>query len=220
MQNTLGIFDDRKDEIKFYYSIMLEIESAKGNIETNDNNRLLKIMKSNILVMLYNLVEACVVSGMLEIYENMKNDECSYTSLISEIQNIWTKYEINKIYGPTTGRAAYEKGVNRIIKSIMSESTIILERDALDIKGNLDARKIKKICDAHKIRYHLETDGISLEKIKSERNNLSHGDVSFSNCARDLSLGDLRIIMEDTFLFIEGILKGMKSYYDGKKYLR
>ena len=57
MQNTLGIFEDRKEEINFYYSIMIEIESADGHIETIDNNRLVKIMKSNLLLMLYNLVE-------------------------------------------------------------------------------------------------------------------------------------------------------------------
>ena len=85
MQNTLGIFEDRKEEINFYYSIMIEIESDKGHIETIDNNRLVKIMKSNLLLMLYNLVEACVVSGMMEIYEDLKNDGCSYSSVISEI---------------------------------------------------------------------------------------------------------------------------------------
>ena len=53
MQNTLGIFEDRKEEINFYYSIMIEIESAEGRIETIDNNRLIKIMKSNLLLMLY-----------------------------------------------------------------------------------------------------------------------------------------------------------------------
>ena len=82
MQNTLGIFEDRKEEINFYYSIMIEIESAEGRIETIDNNRLIKIMKSNLLLMLYNLVEACVVSGMMEIYEDLKNDGCSYSSVM------------------------------------------------------------------------------------------------------------------------------------------
>lgn len=96
MQNTLGIFEDRKEEINFYYSIMIEIESAEGRIETIDNNRLIKIMKSNLLLMLYNLVEACVVSGMMEIYEDLKNDGCSYSSVISEIQNIWANMRLTK----------------------------------------------------------------------------------------------------------------------------
>ena len=220
MQNTLGIFEDRKEEINFYYSIMIEIESADGHIETIDNNRLVKIMKSNLLLMLYNLVEACVVSGMMEIYEDLKNDGCSYNSVISEIQNIWAKNEINEIYGPTTERIAYENRVQRIIQNITSESPIILSRDALGVSGNLNAKKIKKICDRHRIRYRLETRGELLERVKLERNNLAHGDVSFSDCARNLSLSDLETIKNEVFLFIDGILKGMTDYYIGKQYRR
>ncbi|WP_285829982.1 MAE_28990/MAE_18760 family HEPN-like nuclease [Bacteroides acidifaciens] len=220
MQNTLGIFEDRKEEINFYYSIMIEIESADGHIETIDNNRLVKIMKSNLLLMLYNLVEACVVSGMMEIYEDLKNDGCSYNSVISEIQNIWAKNEINEIYGPTTERIAYENRVQRIIQNITSESPIILSRDALGVSGNLNAKKIKEICDRHRIRYRLETRGELLERVKLERNNLAHGDVSFSDCARNLSLSDLETIKNEVFLFIDGILKGMTDYYIGKQYRR
>lgn len=220
MQNTLGIFEDRKEEINFYYSIMIEIESADGHIETIDNNRLVKIMKSNLLLMLYNLVEACVVSGMMEIYEDLKNDGCSYNSVISEIQNIWAKNEINEIYGPTTERIAYENRVQRIIQNITSESPIILSRDALGVSGNLNAKKIKEICDRHRIRYRLETRGELLERVKLERNNLEHGDVSFSDCARNLSLSDLETIKNEVFLFIDGILKGMTDYYIGKQYRR
>ena len=39
-----------------------------------------------------------------------------------------------------------------------------------------------------------------------------------SDCARNLSLGDLETIKDEVFLFIDGILKGMKDYYDGKQY--
>ena len=177
-------------------------------------------MKSNLLLMLYNLVEACVVSGMMEIYEDLKNDGCSYSSVISEIQNIWAKYEINEIYGPTTERTAYENRVQRIIQNITTESPIILPRDALGVSGNLNAKKIKELCDRHRIRYRLETRGESLERVKLERNNLAHGDVSFSDCARNLSLSDLETIKDEVFLFIDGILKGMKDYYDGKGYRR
>lgn len=218
MQNTFGIFQDRKEEINFYYSIMVEIETSDGDITTIDNNRLIKIMKSNFLLMLYNLVEACIVSGMMEIYENLKNDGCSYGSVISEIQNIWSKREINEIYGPATERSAYENRVQRIIQNITEASPIVLSRDALGISGNLNAKKIKEICDNHRIRYRLETRGESLERIKLERNNLAHGDVSFSDCARDFSLNDLDTIRDEVFLFLGGILDGMKKYYDEKQY--
>ena len=91
-------------------------------------------------------------------------------------------------------------------------------KDALGISGNLNAKKIKEICDKHKIRYRLATSGASLERVKRERNSLAHGDVSFSDCARDLTIGDLENIKDEVILFLTGILDGMKNYYDQKLY--
>lgn len=218
MQNTLSIFDDRKQEIDFYFSVMIEIDNGNPNIHTIDNTRFYKIMKSNFLLMLYNLVEVCIVSGMMEIYEDLKNDNCSYNQVIREIQEIWYKYKINEIYGPATERIAYENRVQQIIENITTNAPIILAKDALGISGNLNAKKIKEICDKHKIRYRLATSGASLERVKRERNSLAHGDVSFSDCARDLTIGDLENIKDEVILFLTGILDGMKNYYDQKLY--
>jgi len=218
MQNTIGIYEDRKEEINFYFSVMVDIDRNDDNIKTIDNRKFFKIMKSNFLLMLYNLVEACVVSGMMEIYENVKNDGCSYDSVIKEIQLIWSNYKINEIYGPVTERSAYENRVQQIIKNITTNSPIILSKDALGISGNLDAKKIREICDKHKIRYQLQTKGESLQRVKRVRNDLAHGGVSFSECARDLPIEDLEKIKDEVLTFLEDILKGMKSYYDGKLY--
>lgn len=218
MQNTLSIFDERKQEIDFYFSVMIEIDNGNPNIHTIDNTRFYKIMKSNFLLMLYNLVEVCIVSGMMEIYEDLKNDNCSYNQVIREIQEIWYKYKINEIYGPATERIAYENRVQQIIENITTNAPIILAKDALGISGNLNAKKIKEICDKHKIRYRLATSGASLERVKRERNSLAHGDVSFSDCARDLTIGDLENIKDEVILFLTGILDGMKNYCDQKLY--
>lgn len=218
MQNTMSIFNDRKKEIEFYFSVMIEIDNDNPNIHTMDNTRFYKIMKSNFLLMLYNLVEACIVSGMMEIYEDLGNNNCSYSQVIQEIQDIWSKYKINEIYGPATERAAYENRVQQIIQDITTNAPIILSKDALGISGNLNAKKIKDICDKHRIRYRLATSGELLDRVKRERNSLAHGDVSFSDCARDLTIGDLENIKAEVILFLSGILDGMKNYYDHKLY--
>ena len=57
-----------------------------------------------------------------------------------------------------------------------------------------------------------------MERVKRERNSLAHGDVSFSDCARDLTIGDLENIKDEVVLFLTGILDGMKNYYDQKLY--
>lgn len=218
MQNTLSIFDDRKKEIEFYFSIMVKIENGSSDIHTGDNSRFYKIMKSNFLLMLYNLVEACIVSGMMEIYEDLKNEGCSYNQVIQQIQDIWAKYKINEIYGPTTERVAYENRIQAIIKNITTNSPIILSKGALRIGGNLNAKKITDICKSHNICYQLSTSGEHLEQVKNKRNYLAHGDVSFSECARDLAISDLEKYKDDVILFLANILDGMKNYYDNKLY--
>lgn len=218
MQNTLGIYEDRKEEINFYFSIMTEMDADSPNIKTVNNHKFYKIMKSNFLLMLYNLVEACIVSGMMEIYEHLKDDGCSYNSVIREIQILWSNYKINEIYGPVTERSAYENRVQQIIENIITNSPLILTRDTLGISGNLDARKIKAICDKHRIRYTLQNDGTSLEIVKRVRNDLAHGDVSFSECARDLPIDDLETIMDEVLAFLDDILQGMRRYYDERLY--
>lgn len=218
MQGTFDIYEERKEEIEFYFSIMLDIDAGDEKVVTIDNRKFFKIMKSNFLLMLYNLIEACIVSGMMEIYEELKSDDCSYNSVIQEIQIIWSNYMINEIYGPATERSAYENRVQKIIESIITDTPITLKKDALGISGNLDAKKIKVICDKHRIRYRLRNRGESLQKIKHIRNNLAHGDVSFSDSARDLPISDLEKIKDEVFIFLNDILQGMKIYYDNKQY--
>ena len=94
MTLTNEVFEDRKSEIEFYYSVMVEIDDESRNvINTIDNTRFFRIMKSNFLLMLYNLVEATFTTGMLEIYEQLQNDHCSYQNVIDEIQKLWRDFK-------------------------------------------------------------------------------------------------------------------------------
>ena len=77
---------------------MVDIDDeTKNALNTIDNQRFFRIMKSNFLLMLYNLVEATFTTGMLEIYEQLERENCSYGAVIDEIQNIWRDYKIKEI---------------------------------------------------------------------------------------------------------------------------
>lgn len=213
MNNTFILFEDRKAEIEFYYSIMLDIENNTGKIQTIDNSKFFRILKSNFLLMLYNLVEACVVSGMLEIYESLKQSQSGYNELIEEIQSLWSKYKIGEIYKSSGTRSSYEKGVREIIAQVITDEPVFLNRAALEISGNLDARRIKNLCDKHCIRYVASDDDGCLKTVKEKRQNLAHGDESFGDCARDMTLSQLEHIKDEVIRFIGSILNGMKNYY-------
>ena len=220
MNNTIALFEDRKAEIEFYYSILIDMENNNGRIQTIDNSKFFRIMKSNFLLMLYNLIEACIVSGMMEIYENLSQSQSGYNDLIEEIQRLWSNHRIGEIYKSSGVRSAYESAVHDIITQVITDEPIFLNRAVLDISGNLDARRIKDLCDKHRIRYVAADNDGCLRIVKEKRQNLAHGDESFGDCARDITLSQLEHIKDEVTNFIEAIIAGMKDYYDNRLYLK
>ncbi len=221
MIQTHEVYNNRREEIEFYYSVMVDAEDeTKDVLNTIDNQLFFRIMKSNFLLMLYNLVEATFTTGMLEIYEKLKQENCTYSSVIDEIQKIWRDYKVKEVYKPDSPLVTYTNRVKSIVTDITQNTPIALSRSMLEINGNLNAKQIKEICDNHRIRYRVIDDQLMLEKVKIMRNSLAHGDESFSRCARDLTLSDLETIKDIVLKFICDILDGMDNYYDGRQYMR
>ena len=214
------VLDDRKSEIEFYYSVMVDFDNNTNVLQTVDNQRFFRIMKSNFLLMLYNLVEATFTTGMLEIYDQLKSDECSYANVIDEIQNIWRDYKIKEVYKAESGLSTYTNRVHKVVLDITQNTPLVLSKSMMGINGNLNAKQIKAICDKHRIRYCVSDDSLVLEKVKKKRNSLAHGDGSFSVCARDLTISDLETIKDTVIQFISEIVVGMETYCDEKQYLR
>ena len=154
MITTHEVFGDRKNEIEFYYSVMVDIDDeTKNALNTIDNQRFFRIMKSNFLLMLYNLVEATFTTGMLEIYEQLERENCSYGAVIDEIQNIWRDYKIKEIYKPESGLTTYTNRVRNIVLDITQNTPLALTKGMLGVNGNLNAKQIKDICDRHSYTY-------------------------------------------------------------------
>lgn len=215
------VLDDRKSEIEFYFSVMVDIDNnTNETLRTIDNQRFFRIMKSNFLLMLYNLVEATFTTGIQEIYDQLKADNCSYASVIDEIQNIWRDYRVKQVYKPDSTLTTYTRRVQEIVNDITQDVPLVLYKSMAGISGNLNAKQITTICDRHKIRYRLSDDGVVLDEVKKKRNSLAHGDESFSRCARDLTISDLELIKDTVIQFISEIVTGMEKYCDEKQYLR
>ncbi|BEH90479.1 hypothetical protein T23_05810 [Turicibacter faecis] len=225
MQETIDMFNDRVEEIKLYYSALEKLYDFKEIEEENQDflkDDFLKILKSNALLMVYNLVESTIMGGILEIYENLHQKGMTYKMVRKEIQEIWFSYKFNQVYAKNAHFNSYKGKAMEIINFILEETPLELDRKATDISGNLDADKIRQICQEHGIVYNLDKDsrgGIILKDVKDKRNNLAHGTISFVECGRDYSMDDLDKIKRETISFLNSILEGMQNYYDNELYL-
>jgi hypothetical protein len=220
MDNTKSLFNDRISEIEFYFSILQKTDNGIINLPRPEIIQLERILKSNFILMLYNFVEASVVSGLLEIYSSLKNESRSYTALRNELQILWSNHEIDQIYTSRSGKPSYEKRVQEIIKHILSNQPITFKKEMVKISGNLDANMIKKLCDKHGIKNNAFDNKDYLKIVKDKRNNLAHGDESFGDCSKDFTVRDLEVIKNTVINFIQDILSGMQEYYDQKLYLQ
>jgi hypothetical protein len=222
MNGTIELFGERKSEVEFYYSVLVEIVKPDSSIITIDNHRFARILKSNFLLMLYNLIESCIRSGFEDIYSAVKESGKPYAEISEELRDIWSNYEISKAHRDTAKHQTYARRVKEILEQVISENPIVITREALDISGNLDARQIRKLLCTHKISFS-ESEPKEKNKIlmvKTTRNKLAHGDEAFGDAARDLTVEELEDIKDEVFTFLNEVLAGMRTFYDQKAYIR
>lgn len=224
MRMTFEIYRERTNEIELYFEALRDLYRTQSREMEYAfyKDDFLKILKANALIMIYNLVESSIMGGILEIYEELKTSGYSYKDVRKEIQDIWFSFKFNQVYDKTAHYNSYRDKAAEIINSILRNEPLEMDRKAADISGNLDADKIRQICSAHGITYTIESGcrgGMVLEDVKNKRNQLAHGTTSFAECGRYYAIDDLEKIKDETVIFLDGILRGMKKYYDEKIFL-
>ena len=62
-------------------------------------------------------------------------------------------------------------------------------------------------------------DGVRLLNVKTKRNELAHGGISFEDCGQDTSVDELVAIFDEIKIFIKAVLDGVSDYLSTKSYL-
>lgn len=93
MKTTKLLFEERKDEVLHYYDVLCDLEQNPPENSKAADTTFFKILKSNLLLMLYNLVEASIVSGIKEIYDLIKSENLPYAKLSDNIKDLWVSQQ-------------------------------------------------------------------------------------------------------------------------------
>lgn len=185
-------------------------------------NEVTTILKANVFLILYNIVESSIREGILSIYSEMSAAGCSYNDIRKEIREIWTRCHYRQSFDLNASWDTYYKKALELIENIIQKEVIRLDRNAIPISGNLDADKVRLICDLHGIKktvHRAARGGASLEQVKEQRNLLAHGSLGFTECGRQFDISQLLQIKKETFAFVKAILFNIKDYLDNKSFL-
>lgn len=233
--NSKILFDERKNDIVQYFNFVKFIIDERPSFLFKDKAlgsdscrsidiEMTHILKANLYIILYNLIEATVTNAIEDIHEHLSGqpDLC-----IDKLSESITKMAMKKVDGNMIGSMDFSNGevAKLVLKAWLSQHKKLVELNKNPLfSGNVDAQKIRSVADVYGFSSltdrELTRDGGNLVKIKNARNSLAHGSESFLNKGQDTSIDSLEELKVEVFNYLEAILNNIQDYLDGQSYLR
>ena len=222
MINARNEYIKRLHEVELYFDTLQLLDKGNCSIKCVDilgqeeikniDSELSTILKANGFLLLYNLVEATVRSTIDAVLNSMRTSSVTFRDLSDNLKKIWIKQETRSINSETN----YEK-ILQIAKNILENEILSFEKDCINISGNIDAQKIRNILK--QFGGHEISNGRDLKTIKDKRNNLAHGEFTFSEIGKDYTVQDLIDYKDETKNYLSNVLEEIQDYIDNQKYL-
>ena len=230
MQAVTEDFELRANEVRSYLRMLKAMDRSDAviyspgkpshkTIEVKDDWRL--ISKASVYLLIYNLVESSIRSSFGELYSTLKAQGCTINDVSNEVRSLWLSAQYRKLTKGAVSANVFESAAAKMVLLALDKELLDLDSTKMSVSGNLDARKIRELCSSHGVsdktsRWAL--GGRELKFVKDQRNALAHGDYSFSECGRDVTVEDLLRISKQTEVYIRSIIKNVAKYIDKKSY--
>ena len=222
MKITRTEYNKRLEEVSLYFETIKLLDNGDCSIICKDINgrtteqkidgELAKILKANGFLLLYNLIEATVRNSISAILNSISIDKLTYKLLSDKLKKLWLNQEINK----TNDISRFKEKAYELSEKIINDKLMELANECVNISGNIDAQKIREI--AKKFGYVEPKDGRGLKTIKEKRNQLAHGEFTFSDIGKNYTSSDLIKFKSEVVVFIEDVLNNVETYINTKGY--
>lgn len=230
LAETRDVVKERKIEIERQLSFIkkaietkstsLTFTEESGNVDLSNlvsfDRGLIKTLSASTYLLLYNLIECSMTNAIDCIHEHIRKEKTSFHDLTQKMQKIALK----------NFRNALNKEDHVLSQSSIEHAIVWLGYDGEKIfSGNIDARKVKEMATKYGFVISEEAiqrsrGGSSLMRIKSKRNELAHGKVSFEECGQECSIDELYDMYDQAIIFVDGILDAIEHYLNERLYLK
>jgi len=224
MDTVILEFEDKVREIDEYFNFVKRTTHLRGFFTDSNavqvSQSVHNILKANLFLLLYNLVESSFKKSLESICIQITNDRITYTNVIPEIRKIWISKQYKNFENACIIPREMQKSefiMNKIDN--IAQDIINIEFDN-ELSGNVTTSQIQKLTT----QYGLQSDEISnreatsLYVIKNKRNDLAHGDETFSRCGASYTMQELKEIKNSSIDYMSFILSHIKTYLDNKRY--
>lgn len=222
MKTTRDEYTKRLNEVTLYFETIKLLDNGDCSIICKDINggttekiidgELAKIMKANGFLLLYNLIEATIRNSISAILNSISTDKLTFKLLSDNLKKLWINQEINK----TKDISKFKEKVSELSEKILNDKLLDFSNECVNISGNIDAQRIREI--AKKFGYLEPKNGRGLQTIKDKRNQLAHGEFTFSDIGKNYTSNDLIDYKSEVITFIENVLNNVETYINAKGY--
>jgi len=217
MKRFIEEFEQRKREVNLYFEFLGN--QIDREIAFSEHDEIERILKANSFLILYNLIESSVTNAIQAIHDSIETEAVAYSSLKKEIQKIFLKQLYHRL--KESNNSTFESLMMLFLGKIIANTFIDDLNKALTFSGNVDAQKIRDVAKDYGFSSNTSSTsrgGSELLIVKNQRNQLAHGNISFSECGRERTFIELNDIKNEVINYLEDILNNIEIYIDNKDY--
>lgn len=201
-----NLINERKNDINNFMNLLFE---------NAESIQYATLIKSNVFVMLYNLIEGVVTLTYTVLFDVIQNNVNTFDELNHKIKLLYLNLQVGRLENPAdilNYLLDYQNGHKISFEEYTNKKTLY--------SGNLDAKTIRGLIEKIGIRYELHVDKEEkLLTIKNNRNKLAHGEVSYEEIGRCYTDSDLREYIDAVLNYVISFKKLVAQYINGEGYL-
>lgn len=223
MEIVIAEFETKVEEINEYFLFIEKTTHLRFNINEDTiqvSETVHQVLKSNLFLLLYNLIESSFKNALEKICIDITTDRLIYKDVIPQIKQLW----VNREYKNFGDKCSIPRDTSKsefLVNKIDSISTEVV---SIAFKNNLSGNVTPKVIKEAIGNYGLNTEKVlddtehPIYIIKERRNNLAHGNESFSECGRSYTLERLQEIKDESIDYMQFILEHIRDFTENKKY--
>jgi hypothetical protein len=177
-------------------------------------------IKASVILMLYNAVESTMTTCLERLHEILIRQNLMFDNCNDNLKQLVAVYYENakEKSSDIHNRAPHILSFYEYVKNSRSFDLSYMELSKYYslYSGNLDSRSIISVLNKYGIDF--DEKATELKTIKDARNKLAHGEQSFEEIGRDLSIQQLQHMKEQAFEYLIKIINVIEDYIEGEHF--
>ncbi len=198
--------DHKIEEVELLICELQQLDNKGGNV------KLIGVLKSTVVMMLYNVIESMISSVLHEVHDHVSVVE--YNKLKGKLKELFVGYHI------VTNTKENARKIDSIVSDDLRFPSFGDYSDKMKLfSGNLDARKIDNILNKYGIGRIVGESKEKLLFVKNQRNKLAHGEISYIEACRDKTLNEIieyKVSVNDV---LNEVIRSAERYIDRRLFL-